>query len=150
MNKQILSRISLIILPLLIIGISVYLFINSNVKEAKASVNIAGDRSEFDLFKSYNTWPNSATRKTGTAAEWLHTMVNDVAQGSAVTHVDINGDGLVDILLHQEKVNIEGSLYHWYYGVLLNRGDLTFDLVYKCLQSLDSGVSRFYGDCAAL
>lgn len=143
MNKHI---ISFVVPSLLVVGAAAYLGLTLQAGETKAGVNISGDRSEFDLFKSYATWPNSTARKATTAAQWLHTM----APGSPSDPpqvVDINGDGLVDILVHLEKINIEAGVYHWYYGVLLNRGDLTFDLAYKCVHTFVSGVSRFYGDC---
>lgn len=139
MNKQILRKLSLIIFPLLAIGIATYFLITQNVKEVKA-ISLG---NPFDLFKSYETWPNSSTQKTGTTAEWLHTMQDILPSGygSSITNIDINGDGLVDTLVHQEIGVI------LYYGVLLNRGDLTFDFVYKCV-FVEGSPNKFYGDCA--
>lgn len=150
MNKQILRKISLIILPLLVIGVATYFLITSNTKEVKALVNSSGAGSAFDLFKSYQTWPTSGVQKTGTDAEWLHAM-NPTFGNTVIPaqNVDINGDGLVDILVHAEFQSISGG-WSFYYGVLLNRGDRKFDLVYKCVYITAAGPDKFYGDCAAL
>lgn len=149
MNKQILRKLSLIILLLIVIGIATYFLITSNAKEVKALVNSSGAGSVFDLFKSYETWPTSGVPKTGTDSEWLHAM--NPSYGNTVIsaeNVDINGDGLVDILVHAEGLPIpDGQIF--YYGVLLNRGDRKFDLVYKCVY-ITAFVDSFYGDCAAL
>ncbi len=126
---------------LLVIGIVSYVLVGMNPPKTEASYDPA---NPFDLFASHATWPNSTARKIGTAAEWLHTMFPDLSSG--VSHLDINGDGLVDILLHNEPVGIGSTKV---YGVLLNRGDLNFDLAYKCVTKIDgSGVRQFYGDCA--
>lgn len=135
-------RISLIIFPLLLIGIATYFLITSNTKEVKAWVVISDRASEFDLFKPYATWTNSSNKKVGTTAEWLHTMAPPVTS-QPTTSMDVNGDGLADILVHQENRDVGGIQY---YGVLLNRGDLRFDLVYKCV--VVSDLNKFYGDCA--
>lgn len=149
MNKQTMRRVSFVVLLLLGVGAVVYLGFTLRVGKIGASVSIQGNRNSFDLFKSYTTWPNSANKKTPTAAEWLHTMVAQAASDSPTTFADVNGDGLADILVHQENVNISAGLDHSYYGVLLNRGDLTFDFVYKCVDTITS-IHHFYGDCAAL
>jgi len=152
MNTKILRKISLIILPLLVIGVATYFLITSNTKEVKAIISPSGRASDFDLFKSYKTWPTSTTPKTNTAAEWLHTMSNETSRTptTASTFADVNGDGLNDILVHYEFVAPEVSGWRHYYGILLNRGDLKFDLVYKCVHVDDDAPDKFYGDCAAL
>ena len=139
MNKQIIQRVGFVSAMLLVVGAALWLLIAPNAEETKAYITPTGPMSPFDLFKSYETWPNSSTKKIGTAGEWLHTMApRDVD----TTFSDVNGDGLTDILVHQESYTT-GVLY---YGILLNRGDLTFDLAYKCVHI--SALNRFYGDCA--
>jgi len=146
MNKQIFRRVSLIIFSLIIIGVATYFVVTSNTKEAKAYVSID---SAVDLFAPYATWPNSAVKKAGTAAEWLHQMTPNRISEQWVDTLDINGDGLVDILIHRDTDPIppSGSIHHWY-GILLNRGDQTFDFTYKCVIKYTDSVPLFYGDCA--
>jgi hypothetical protein len=133
-------------------GIAVYVFFSVPQDEASAYVSISGLRSKFDLFKDYETWPSSNTHVVGTKAEWLHTVSSDAAGASPTTFADVNGDGLADILVHQEYILISSSPNerHSYYGILLNQGDLTFDFLYKCVFKNVSGIDTFYGDCAAL
>ena len=142
MNKQIMGRLGLVTLLFLVAGVASWLLIAPNAEETKAWVVVSGRASEFDLFKSYATWPNSSVKKVGTAAEWLHTMAPPITS-QPTTSVDVNGDGLTDVLVHQENRDVGGIQY---YGVLLNRGDLKFDLAYKCV--VDSDLNKFYGDCA--
>lgn len=151
MNKQILRKISLIIFPLLVIGAATYFLITSNVKEVKAIISVSDRNTAFDLFKAYRTWPTSTIPKTNTAAEWLHTMSNETSRTptTAATFADVNGDGLNDILVHYEYASNEVSGFRHFYGILLNRGDLKFDFVYKCVY-VDGPPINFYGDCAAL
>jgi len=136
MEKHFIQRVLFGIAAFIFVaGIASYIAFTSLEGESEAGYDPG---NPFDLFKSYQTWASSTTQVSPTAAEWLHTMVNDAgAYIIPVQNVDINGDGLVDILLHQEGVvDI--------YGVLLNSGDLAFDLAYKCV----SNAGTFYGDCA--
>lgn len=149
MNKQIIRVVSFVILPLLIAGVGAAVYFLPSIKsgEVKAAISLTSHGSAFDLFKAYPTWPTSGAHKTGTAADWLHTMSPGVSTSPSQT-VDVNGDGLLDILIHHEFVSTVPSIYNFYYGILLNRGDLTFDLVYKCVYVSGDGPDKFYGECA--
>jgi len=134
----------------LVVGIAVYFFFSIPEDEATAYVSVSGLRSTFDLYKDYGTWASSTTQASPTHAEWLHTMASPGGE-VATTFADVNGDGLADILVHQDYVLVNGNpiTYHFYYGILLNQGDLTFDHEYKCVYENISGEGDvFYGDCA--
>lgn len=54
--------------------------------------------------------------------------------------VDMNGDGLVDVLYYDTK----------YSALLVNNGDYTFKVQYKCYVTspYEVGGLSYYGDCA--
>jgi len=124
-------------------GISAFIFV-AGMASYIAFTSLEGEteanydpNNPFDLFADYVTWASSTTQVSPTAAEWLHTMVPNTS--TPTTFADANGDGLADVLLHQEPASGADV-----YGILLNNGDLTFDLAYKCVS--ESGT--FYGDCS--
>jgi hypothetical protein len=73
--------------------------------------------------------------------------------------MDINGDGLFDAVYSRSQATSVGSGSHSHAArllqfVLQNRGNGSFELVYKCVQTFDSGswnsygAHTYYGDCA--
>jgi len=56
---------------------------------------------------------------------------------------DINGDGLVDIVSHVRQSDYSRSEL----GVFLNKGNMQFDVAYKCVIDRFGGIV-YYGDCA--
>ncbi len=79
-------------------------------------------------------------------------METNVENGkdNGVQLADVNGDGLIDILHHWYTTTNSSSGPDRYFGaILLNRGDLNFELVYKCVwDALKEPGKAWYGDCA--
>lgn len=97
-----------------------------------------------DIFDSYGSWPSSTTLKsTDTMVQVLFQMRSDTRSSS----VDINGDGLTDVL-HHEYNGVSFQDAQGRFGVFLNKGNLTYDLVYKCYVRDYNSVRTYYGDCA--
>lgn len=66
-----------------------------------------------------------------------------------VTLTDINGDGLTDMLYHT-WTGPENSIKNHYYGIMLNRGNMTFEITYRCyLIDQPSSADTYKGDCAS-
>lgn len=119
----------------MIAGAAIYL-----LKPSKSQVSLAGfGTGAINIFDSYTSWPSSSTLDpTDTVAQTLFL----VADGHGLSHtiVDMNGDGLSDVIYH-------ASASDWgQFAIFLNTGGNEFELVYKCAKM--SGV--YYGDCAAL
>lgn len=63
--------------------------------------------------------------------------------------VDINGDGLIDLLYHNYTYSTNNRSYS--FGVFLNRGDLGFDVSYRCYiftSGSTNPTTTYRGDCA--
>jgi hypothetical protein len=65
------------------------------------------------------------------------------------TFMDINGDGLSDLLFHYNHYYAD----YWgeqFYAVFLNRGGLNYELAYKCVRAKRKDTNNgFFGDCAS-
>ena len=89
---------------------------------------------------NYTSWANSTGfAASDTMMQSLYIMNTNNTTRHTLT--DFNGDGLVDILYHYW-----GNSYPSYYMVLLNTGDMGFDLAYKCVR--EGSPIKYYGDCA--
>jgi hypothetical protein len=60
---------------------------------------------------------------------------------------DINGDGLVDVLLHNYYYATDTSR-NYSFGIYLNNGNLGFDTGYKCQVTISNSTTTYRGDCA--
>lgn len=132
-------------MAIMMAGAAIYL-----LKPNQSQVTLAGyGVNNIDIFAEYESWTNSPNLKAGdTLVQTLYLMANDgtgVAPNQSL--VDINGDGLVDIAYHFRYNGFGASKY----ALLLNKGDNSFELVYKCVHaSAEFGQPReYYGDCAA-
>lgn len=91
--------------------------------------------SIFDDF-SYKAWPNSIKLR---ATDFTYSILGAMTgkdNTNYINFVDINGDGLVDVLYN----------YNGYRSILSNTGDYNFKVSYKC--KVANGF--YYGDCADL
>lgn len=109
-----------------------------------------------EVFKNWETeWISSDTGITDDPYRSFMQLTplvfasNGAGRGS--NFVDINGDGLVDLLyLGQDTSHSNTGAYTGWIqriAVLINNGN-RFDVVYKCVIRNDT-ISQFYGDCAA-
>ncbi len=73
-----------------------------------------------DIWEAYVSWRYSSELKQN---DTTFTMLNFLSSSTNGQFVDINGDGLVDLLYN----NSTGRK-----AIMLNNGDLTFTLAYKC------------------
>lgn len=114
-----------------------------DIKNIFAPAAMAGfSQNTLGLYSGYASWPNSATLKSDdTKAQSLFLLEQS---GAVNTFSDINGDGLVDILYHNDTFD-EDQANH--FGIFLNNGNLGFDWVYKCVYK--GAANEYYGDCAA-
>lgn len=85
-----------------------------------------------DIWEAYVSWRYSSELKQN---DTTFTMLNFLSSSTNGQFVDINGDGLVDLLYN----NSTGRK-----AIMLNNGDLTFTLAYKCYH----GSGGYYWDCA--
>lgn len=116
--------------------------VGSKVPLALASA--PSDSPEFFLY-NYTSWPSSTTRKS---TDHMVDALYFAAKGSILsTFIDINGDGLNDIVYVAAKSNFGGSgMSGGIYLLFLNTGNNNFEVSYKCAITDDG---RWYGDCAA-
>lgn len=120
-------------------AISVYVL--KPVLETRAGFGIPN----LDIFEAYGSWPGSGTLKsTDTMAQALFSLASN--SNAWASSMDINGDGLADVVKHE--INCMGSNGTCRLGVFLNKGNFTFDLVYKCRVESVNDVKTYYGDCA--
>ena len=132
----------------LIIGLGIVLF--HEITPLKAtSFEVDGRHA----FSNYAEWPRSSNPIFGDTMRWYleHLHVHQLEQlnisnptkWSATEHIDMNGDGLVD-LLYYYTCNNSCGIFRKKYLVLLNKGSLKFDVGYICVES----GSAWHGDCA--
>ena len=103
--------------------------------------NIFGDG---DVYKS---WTYSPRPKVG---DYTRLVLNSI---TGANFVDINGDGLVDIMYNGIKIEHPFPAGAGYQGILINTGDYNFQPVYKCRVALNGNPASassysYYGDCA--
>ena len=109
-----------------------------------------------DIFNNYPSWKKSVSQKTGdTMSQTLYVLARSVIYkqnfDSQQTYqsvtpqsiIDINGDGLADIVYHSRELR-NGGYDILYSAILLNKGSMTYELSYKCVHDSTS----WYGDCA--
>lgn len=97
-----------------------------------------------DPLSDYASWPSSgAPKEDDILFRILDLFAKDYGSHyKTSTQTDINGDGLVDLLVHFSPNAPK------YFGIFLNRGDLGFELTYKCVYTYYSSDPEYYGDCA--
>ena len=107
------------------------------------------DTQSISIFSEFESWPGSNTlREDDTAVQVLHTARAYNSNPNRFSWVDINGDGLTDLLYHYyNSSNYRGG---GQYAIYLNQGNADFSLLYKCFYNtdLDSYPYTWYGDCA--
>ncbi|MBI4359527.1 MAG: hypothetical protein HY564_00335 [Candidatus Jacksonbacteria bacterium] len=109
-----------------------------------------------DIFSNYTSWQKSPSKKTGdTTSQTLYLLARSVVYkqnfDSEQTYqsvtpqsiIDINGDGLADIVYHSREFK-NGGYDILYSAILLNKGSMTYELSYKCVHD----ATGWYGDCA--
>lgn len=113
------------------------------IKNLFAPAALAGfSQNTLGLYSGYASWANSATLKSDdTKAQSLFLLEQS---GAVNTFSDINGDGLVDILYHNDTFDVDQTNQ---FGIFLNNGNLGFDWVYKCVYK--GATNEYFGDCAA-
>ena len=130
--------------------------------------------SRMNIFYSYESWPKSQAKKSddfmpqfiynlknspsytwvdgGTNGAYLNQINNLSINPASYVLLDLNGDGLMD-MVYREQTYYGGSVdAPSYYGDLkmaawTNQGNNNFALSYKCYMA-SSG--WWYGDCAAI
>lgn len=132
------------------------------------------DTGSLNIFTNFTSWPHSDNQKPGDLlAQFIYQLKAPVNQNwvpdgsnaafltifqslsvnpSAFTLIDINGDGLTD-MVYREQTYIGGKSgsSDGYWGPLKmavwsNQGNNNFAVTYKCY--VDTGIG-WYGDCAA-
>lgn len=118
-------------------------FYSSSSEILGITVEAEVSSSDSKVFEDYKTWRYSKEIKPN---DGTYMMLSLVGQGITYDYkgrksrsagsaqmIDVNGDGLVDMLY-----NLDGKQ-----AILINNGDYTFQVVYKCVS--DNG---YYGSCA--
>lgn len=99
-----------------------------------------------NIFSAYQSWHSSSVLKTTDAlgqALFAMGFENDYNK-TPQSAFDINGDGLVDIVHHvRQNTYTQSEL-----AVFLNKGNIQFDIAYKCLVHRELSIVTYYGDCA--
>jgi hypothetical protein len=85
----------------------------------------------------YKSWQSSPRTRTG---DYMRPILSNMV---GLNYVDINGDGLVDILYNTNNNGIWAS----YSGIFVNTGEYNFKPVYKCRYNFAID-NLYYGDCA--
>ncbi len=149
-------------LAVILIGTGVYLGVSWKGQETQAhnipatnNILLKPTGSQIYIFNKWSTWPKSGAQKAGDMIpQTLFLMGLPVGTDPGTwqdhTIMDINGDGLSDVLYHDLAVS-SGTLS--FFAILLNKGNMNFELVYKCAV-YDSNEFDEYkewtGDCAAI
>ncbi|OGY71599.1 MAG: hypothetical protein A3E05_03875 [Candidatus Jacksonbacteria bacterium RIFCSPHIGHO2_12_FULL_44_12] len=134
---------------LLIGGISIIaLFVSSwflaQKQEAISAEIEVYDSEPINIFGDYLSWHSSKTLKTtDMLGQALFAMGSKEDYRTPQSAFDINGDGLVDIVSHVRQSDYSRSEL----GVFLNKGNMQFDVAYKCVIDRFGGIV-YYGDCA--
>ena len=103
------------------------------------------DTNTLSAFTNYDSWDSSSAPKE---QDSLYKVLNlfGALYSSATdlsTKMDINGDGLEDLVWHSGTSSSTTKRF----GIFLNKGNLGYDLVYKCAYN-NISEPRYYGDCA--
>ena len=142
--------------PIIVVGFAVVLLISLGVvlfyeitPSRARSFEVTGSY----VFSTYRDWPRSEDPKPNDTMRWYLSAMHQVQNRPldttptawrATEQVDINGDGLIDILHRFTRCDSNScSSVDVDYYVLLNKGDLSFEVGYVCR---NDGVWR--GDCA--
>ena len=89
---------------------------------------------------NYTSWPSSSNLDPDdTMMQTLYVMQLTAPNKQTIT--DFNGDGLTDVIYHSYSGSYTSS-----FVVLLNTGNMGFDMVYKCVR--EASPVKYYGDCA--
>lgn len=109
--------------------------------QTKMSLLDAPSDQPSNFFNDYTSWRASTSKKSDDymihALYYAHTGSTG---GTLRTFLDINGDGLSDMLYMYDGYMNFG---HVDYLVLLNSGNNNFTVGYKCVMA-----DKWYGDCA--
>lgn len=106
------------------------------------------------IFADYESWPSSSTLSSSdTMLQTLFLMKEP--NTNRFTALDINGDGLVDILYHAQGADqkVTGGYYYYtdFFAVMLNKGGNSFENEYICAFRHDQSYTlpvTYFGDCA--
>ena len=104
-----------------------------------------------DIFDGFMWWSYSEDIKSNDTTYLMLGMFsidNRYKKGSAF--IDINGDGLVDVLYRDNNSPYGTSLQKRV--IMINKGNYTFSIPYKCVQVISDSKNQikkwFYGNCA--
>jgi hypothetical protein len=97
------------------------------------------------LFDNYTLWQKSSFSKPLDTTSFILDLLavsSAASQGTinGITMTDINGDGLVDFLYSRNDPIRR--------AIIVNNGNYTFKIVYKCAVDGTSPNYTYYGDCA--
>jgi len=150
MTKKTLIQTIIFTLALFVaIGIGNYALSSDSQPGAASGATAAIFPEQINIIFNYKNWPHSTTPKTSSylpGALGLLGLGYSAGSGGGYSGlVDINGDGLNDIIY-----SFYMNDYIFRTAVLLNQGNNDFNLVYKCVAETNSGVATYYGDCAQL
>lgn len=134
----------------LIGGISIIALFASSLfalqkREAMSAQIEVYDSEPINIFSTYQSWYSSSVLKTtDRLGQALFAMGSKEDYRTPQSAFDINGDGLVDIVSHVRQSDYGRSEL----GVFLNKGNMQFDVAYKCVIDRLGGPIVYYGDCA--
>ena len=151
MIKKLLRPHTFFIAGMGIAALFVVLFAEQHGKRASAQIEssliqpMLFENAQIDIFSAYGSWHSSDVFKTTDAlGQALFAMGFEDDYKTPQSAFDINGDGLVDIIRH---VRQNYSSNQSQFAIFLNKGNMQFDLAYKCL--IDPyNTLIYYGDCA--
>lgn len=122
-----------------------------------------------DLFANYSEWYKGSLRDYDPIFILVKSQVSQSTNLSYTWSTfsypnlitDINGDGLPDLIvtnfsIRPEPYMVNGQQFIDYsytnsYGLLLNRGNMDYEVTYRCVRyqsSIYTGNNGYYGDCA--
>ena len=149
--SKIFKKTSIIVGITMVFTAMIFLLVRPSMVFSNSS-EISGSR----VFKNYKTeWPSSDGPRANDPYRSL-LQLTPISFNSAGNHgtgsnfVDINGDGLVDLLYINHGTSYFNSQnIGWVqkYAVLIHKGN-GLDVIYKCVVHNDNFV-QLYGDCAA-
>lgn len=151
--RRIITLLSLIALCLTMV-MDPYGIISQTKTPIAEARNIGPGQAE-SIFNNATTWPGGRYSKQNALFNMLSSLsaipgnTLDIIKTTPIHQfIDLNGDGLDDLLYYNVTQPTPASSQNVYMAVLLNKGDLTFEVAYKCANIYQAGnPNEWFGDC---